>query len=151
MLVKVVGEPVPHAQSAPGKKNVLAMAIPATCNGLQLQHEVLRKLFGNSEGKVVRAGRGEMKASVRVIVHGRRVGDHEPVFSGNALAPRDGALLLAIVTQQDIGATEAEGATAGPTEGILDRARRIREAAALMALRDFHGDFELTVCTSGSV
>lgn len=145
VLVKVVGASVPDTQSAPGKKNVVSLSILPTCNGLKLGEEVLRKLFGNAEGKAVTEGSRERRASVRLIVQGRRVGEADAVLSGGQLTSRNGAQILAIVTQRDVETTGADRRKDDASEKILIRARRIREAALLMAQRDFHGDFELTV------
>ena len=78
---------------------------------------------------------------------GRQLGESDPIVR-HGVKHNDGVLsMLAIVSEQhrNAGGDGAAGAAAIRAEDpILQKARKIRDAAALLATRDFHRDFELT-------
>jgi hypothetical protein len=73
---------------------------------------------------------------------GRQLGESDPIVRHGVRT--DGVLsMLAIVSEQHRDAG-SDGAAARAEDPILQKARKIRDAAALLATKDFHRDFELT-------
>lgn len=72
---------------------------------------------------------------------GRQLGESDPIVRHGV---RDGVLsMLAIVSEKHRDAG-SDGAATRAEDPILLKARKIHDAAALLATRDFHRDFELT-------
>ena len=141
VLCKVVGAAVPRAQELGGPRNTLVLpAVPLAMRASELGRMVLAALFGDGER--------ERRERLRLFSGGRQLAETDPIVR-NGVRPqtRDGTLsVLAIVSEQQRAAGDAGsgGAHAGEEDLVLQKARKIRDAAALLATRDFHGDFELT-------
>ena len=101
------------------------------------------EIFGNDAGMNESSQRNAKNTMLRLIVGGRRIAHDDVIIGqGKRLQSRDGTLsMLAIFTQM-----EGEPVDKAPNreENIMQQAHMIREAAKLMAKRDFHGGFELT-------
>ena len=143
--VKVVGASVPeHARAEHSKPNTLRLpSIALSTTGAEMERRLMLEIFGNDAGMNESSQRNAKKTKIRLIVGGRRIA-HDDFIIGQRkrLQSRDGTLsMLAIFTQM-----EGEPVDKAPNreENIMQQAHMIREAAKLMAKRDFHGGFELT-------
>jgi hypothetical protein len=101
------------------------------------------EIFGNDAGMNESSQRNGKKPMLRLIIGGRRIAHGDFIIGqGKRLQSLDGTLsMLAIFTQMEV---EHVDKAPNREENIMQKAHMIREAAKLMAKRDFHGGFELT-------
>jgi hypothetical protein len=101
------------------------------------------EIFGNNAGMNESSQRNAKKTILRLIVGGRQIAHGDFIIGqGKRLQSRDGTLsMLAIFTQMEV---EPVDKAQNRVDNIMQKAHMIREAAKLMAKRDFHGGFELT-------
>jgi len=131
-------------------KSISFASVPPGCSCAQFCRMVYHELFGNEVGTVLPAGaKQELRVQAKLIIKGRTLQPTEPIASANESKTLS---LLAIIQQersQESSASDSRASTAGKKAGTggksaLGRATALKEAARLMAAKNYFDNLELS-------